>query len=677
MLENLPTYIIIILAVVIIGWLVIRLLSRSYIKTTAATAFVRTGGFQFAKTAKPLVVVNGAAWVFGFLHRIKWVSLETMAIQIAHVDSNALITHDPQYVDLEALFFIRVGDKGEHIGVAARTIGGEVVDETSVIRLVKPKIDGAVRDVAATFALSELMEKRIDFINRVEERLQSELEENGLMVENVSILVLRPTLQGQFSTDDILGAQVARANAAVIEDALTAKNRLEKTGFLERARQDAEAEREHLGIEEEIEKERAERSKNVAIARSSEETAARIAQEEKRQEAERARILADRSLKEEELTNEQQEALLREQLQKAIAKEKVLREEAIAIAEEERQVRVAEATAQKLAAVLKQIEADSKREQALQEAMTLTEKTVADREAEIELINTRLEAEKQAIENQSQVERETLRLRELAEAERSIATAKADAIRIRAEAELEVARLEAEGDQAKQSATGLAEVQVQIERLKMLEQEAEVIKQKLLAEAEGEKARAEALASNDAVAKELELARLNAEVMQAIEIARAQALGEAISGMNMNLIGDASMAQRILQLVTTAQSIKSAYNVLPPVAQDMLDGLANRINPSDKSDHGEHNESILQAIASLVESLKENYADVLEQNPNLGDLSVLILGKKKGLSEQQRRLLSALAEDPNLKDVPLQTAITLAQHGLSGSEEDDVLSMWL
>ena len=210
MVSSVATIIIIGLALVAIGWLIIRLLSRSYVKTTATTAFVRTGGLRGGRAARPTVVMNGAAWVFGFLHRIKWVSLETLAIEIRHLEDNALITSDPQYVDLEARFFVKIKSDAESVSIAARTIGGEMVNEASVRRLVEPKINGAVRDVAVTFTLRGILEKRMDFIRQVQDRLKDDLAENGLVLETVSILIMRPTLKGQISTDDILGAQVAR-----------------------------------------------------------------------------------------------------------------------------------------------------------------------------------------------------------------------------------------------------------------------------------------------------------------------------------------------------------------------------------------------------------------------------------------------------------------------------------
>ncbi len=671
MLGSVATLIVVILAVLIVGWIAIRLLSSAYIKTTPTLAFVRTGGLRARGSARPLVVVNGAAWVFGFLHRIKWVSLETMALEVRHLDSNALITNDPQYVDLEARFFIKVADTPESISMAARTIGGDMVDESSLRRLAEPKINGAVRDIAATFSLKNLLEKRVDFIKQVQERLRADLAENGLILESISILTLRPTLQGRFSTDDILGAQVARANSAVIEQALTEKNRLENLGALDRARQDALAERERMGIEEEIEKERAQRAKNIALVQATEDAAAKVTQEAKREEAERARILTDRALQEAALENERVEAVLREQLQQAVETEHVLREQAVAVAEQRRETQVAQATAEKLAATRIQIEADKAREQALQEALLLAEKAAAERDAEIELINARLEAQKQSIESRNQVELEAMRLQEMAEADRQIATGQAEAIRTRAAAELEAAKMAAIGERERNSATGLAEVQVALERLKVLEREADVTRQKLVAEAEGEKARAEALSSHESVMREIEMAHINADVLKAIEIARAEALGEAISGMKMNLFGDAVMARQLLQLVAGAQSVQHVYDALPPVARDTLDGLAARLG-SRASDANGHTRqpNISKLLDALVTIVKERFPDALEQNPTLGHLADRILDAEDN-PEEIRTMLHRLGDSPYLRDMPLQTALALVRDWLKPEKTAD------
>src|SRR5512135_1173275 len=159
------------------------MIARSYVKAPANRAFVRTGGFFRKPDAPPKVVMNGGTWVFGFIHEITWVDLGTMAIEIERTEQNALLTRDPQYADIRAIFYIKVDPVVEGIIDAARTIGGKAVDATGVKQLVEAKLDGALRDVAATFTLMSLHQERENFIKEVQNRLKTDLEENGLVLE--------------------------------------------------------------------------------------------------------------------------------------------------------------------------------------------------------------------------------------------------------------------------------------------------------------------------------------------------------------------------------------------------------------------------------------------------------------------------------------------------------------
>ena len=200
---------------------------KSYVKAPANRAFVRTGGFRKAG-GPPLVVMNGGAWVFKAIHEITWVDLGTMAVEIERTEENALLTRDPQYADIRAIFYIKVDATTEGISKGARTIGGKEVNAEAVKQLVDAKLDGALRDVAATFTLMGLHGERESFIEEVQTRLKGDLDENGLALESVSILTLKSARQGTFPTDDVFGAQVARANAEVIQTAMRERNDIER-----------------------------------------------------------------------------------------------------------------------------------------------------------------------------------------------------------------------------------------------------------------------------------------------------------------------------------------------------------------------------------------------------------------------------------------------------------------
>ncbi|NJM08850.1 flotillin family protein [Candidatus Gracilibacteria bacterium] len=136
-----------------------------------------------------------------------------MDIDIERTEANALLTIDPQYADIRAIFYIKVNPIAEDIERAARTIGGDEVNNDSVKRLVESKLEGALRDVAATFTLMSLHQEREKFVERVQNLVRADLAENGLVLESVSITTLKSARQGSFGIDDVFGAQVRAQRA--------------------------------------------------------------------------------------------------------------------------------------------------------------------------------------------------------------------------------------------------------------------------------------------------------------------------------------------------------------------------------------------------------------------------------------------------------------------------------
>jgi hypothetical protein len=160
-----------------------------------------------------------------------------------------------------------------------------------------------------------------------------------------------------------------------------------------------------------------------------------------------------------------------------------------------------------------------------------------------------------------------------------------------------------------------------------------------------------------------------------VEIAKAEALGEAISSMNMNLVGDATMAQRMLELVSTIQTARQVYDTLPSTAKGIIEGLAQRAAPASERAGGKL--TLLQATGQLLQHVQSEFPGLIEQNPSLGDLAAMVLEQEGAFAQQHSALLTALKQDPNLKELPLDTAIALAKNWLTDYEEDESKSIWL
>jgi uncharacterized membrane protein YqiK len=533
----------VILLLIGVIWIMV---ARFYVKAPADRAFVRTG------FGKPSVVVNGGGWVIPAFNEVTWVDLRTMDIDIERTEANALLTIDPQYADIRAIFYIKVNPIGEDIERAARTIGGGEVNNDSVKRLVESKLEGALRDVAATFTLMSLHQEREKFVERVQNLVRADLAENGLVLESVSITALKSARQGSFGVDDVFGAQVARANAEVIQNALKQRNEIDQTTQTEIAKRNATAERERneieqnkqleltrrnsmaaqeqndiergaeleiatrnasveqekLNLERNLAQARATQSREIAIREAEERSAAERVAYEQQRTAELARVEKERSIAEAEKQKEQAVQLAEQRKQQAIQlaeqererevqRSQVVREQAVQVADQARQVALAEEAAKLEEAEKLRLAIAAEREAAEQEVFTVQETAAARREAQIEIIRAERDAQREMINRKNMVELETFKRVQEAEAEAQALNRKADA-----EATAAIKLAEARRTEAQAAADA----------------------EKFKAEATRASAAAEGLAAAEIIRAKAEAAHEEAEALKAKGLAEAEAI---------------------------------------------------------------------------------------------------------------------------------------------------------
>ncbi|MGB2772289.1 MAG: SPFH domain-containing protein [Anaerolineae bacterium] len=672
----------VILAVVLLLLLVlVRSVMRSYVKTPANRSFVRTGGLSQKVNNPPKVVMNGGAWVFRAIHEITWVDLGTMAIDIERTENNALLTKDPQYADIKAIFYVKVNPTVEGIIDAARTIGSKQVDVNAVKQLVEAKLDGALRDVAASFTLMSLHQEREKFIQEVQNRLKTDLEENGLVLESVSVLTLRAARQGSFGTDDVFGAQVARANAQVIQQALRERNDIERTAEIEIKQRDTDTARLRLNLDRELALASATQSREVRTSQAVEKAQAELREYEEIQKSEAARVAKERAVALMEIERDQQLAIQNERKQQEVMGAEVTRRQAIEMAEQQRQIIVLTEQQKREGAEKDRLLVSAAREEAAQAVVTVQATQTAQREARIRVIEAEREAQKAVIEQKNRIELDALRkqreaeaqakaLKEIAAAEAEAALKQADTLRTQAQAEAEASKLRAEGTKATSSAVGLAEADVMKAKADAAMREAEAIRARGLAEAESAKAKAEALAAFDGVAQRVEMLKLQLDAQVRIEIAKAQALGSALASMNIKLIGDPNAAASLLRLVTLADGIGEVIRAAPEPVREIGQQLINRATGDPAGDSlvrmaateggktaapGTSIEE-LAALVPEVMRVAEKSVDLNKvKGKSLGEILALV-GQK--VSGDERTLVEkaqqALAQLPVLNDLPFE-----------------------
>lgn len=590
----------------------VALIAKSYVKAPANRAFVRTG-----HSTQPKVVMNGGAFVFGLIHEITWVDLGTMAIEIERTEQNALLTRDPQYADIRAIFYIKVNPTIEGIVDAARTIGGKAVDATGVKQLVDAKLDGALRDVAATFTLMSLHQERDNFIQKVQERVKEDLEQNGLVLESVSILTLKAARQGSFGTDDVFGAQVARANADVIQIALRERNDIERKTEIEVKQRDTNTSKEKLALEQDLAFASATQDHEVRAREAAEKASAAKAIYEQEQAAEQARIAKERAIKLSEIEMEQTLLVQMERKNQEFQAAEIVRNQAVQVAEQSKQIAILTEQQKREDAEKQLLVVAAQREQAAQDVKTVQETAQAKRQAQIQVIEAERDAQRAMIDRKNAVEIEALKkireaeaqaaaLKEMAQAEFDAAQKQAETKRTQAQAESDAEKMRADAERARTSATGLAEAEVlrakaeaaQLQGLAEAEvirakadamraeaevirakglAEAEAVKAKGLAEAEGQKAKAEALAAFDNVSQQLELQRMQIDAQIQIGVARAQAMGAAVANMQIKMFGTPEAADSILRLMSFAEGFNDVVKAMPPQVRELGSQLIDKV----------------------------------------------------------------------------------------------------
>jgi uncharacterized membrane protein YqiK len=676
-MQLLPVYIMFgVAAAILIVMVLFVSIMKAYVKTPANRAFVRTGGLGARPNTPPKVVMNGGAWVFRSIHEITWVDLGTMAIEIERTENNALLTKDPQYADIKAIFYIKVNPTVDGIIDAARTIGGKQVDSNAVKQLVDAKLDGALRDVAASFTLMSLHQEREKFIQEVQNRLKTDLEENGLVLESVSILTLRAARQGSFGTDDVFGAQVARANAEVISQALRERNDIERTAEVRIKQRDTEAATSRLELDRQLALVTATQEREVRTIQATEKALAERSEYEEHQKSEMARVAKERAVALAEIERDQQLAIQNERKQQEVMSTEVARRQAIELAEQQRQIIVSNEQKKREAADKERLVVSAQREEASQAVTTVQATQTAQREAKIKVIEAEREAQKSMIEQKNKIELDALRkqreaeaqakaLKETAAAEAEAALKQAETVRIGAQAEVEASKLRADAAKATASATGLAEADILKAKADAAMREAEAVRAKGLAEAESEKAKAEALAAYDGVAQRVELLKLQLDAQVRIEIARAEALGSALASMNIKMIGDPNAAASLLRLVTMADGLGEVLKATPEPVKEVGKQLVEKatgkplpissIESKEAQPAATANGGVAQLIPEIIQIFEKNMDLESIKNQSVREVLVTVhekaTKKDKAVIEKAQQALGTL---PVINDLPFE-----------------------
>lgn len=416
---------IIFVALVTFGLIIARLYRRS----SKEISFVRTGW------GGEKVILGGGAIVLPVLHEIIPVNMNTLRLEVRRADDQALITRDRMRVDVMAEFYVRVKPTADSIATAAQTLGQKTMSPNELKNLVEGKFVDSLRAVAAEMAMEELHEKRVDFVQKVQQVVSEDLHKNGLELETVSLTGLDQTGFKYFNPQNAFDAEGLTKLTETIEDRRRKRNHIEQDTDLAIKTKNLEAEQARLQIIREEEYAKLQQEREIAIRRA--EQLAEIAAQEagKKREAEEAQIAAEREVELKRILAARD--VENENIQKAqlIQKAQVEQKKTIELAEQDRAIAIAEKSRAESEAKAQADQARAQAVKAEEEVITVRQIQQAERQKAVELVAAKEHAEKDAIA-----------ITVAAEAGKQAAADDAEAIRIAAEAEAEKVRLKAKGE---------------------------------------------------------------------------------------------------------------------------------------------------------------------------------------------------------------------------------------
>ncbi|WP_193367323.1 flotillin family protein [Pelagibius marinus] len=394
--------------------------AKLYVRAPKDLAFVRTGlGGQ-------RVIQDGGALKLPVLHDITWVNLRTLRLEVNRQREAAMITLDRMRVDIGVEFYVRVKPNRESIALAAQTLGERTLDGEQLRDLVEAKFVDALRGVAAQMNLNDLHEKRTDFVQKVQNSVSGDLEQNGLELESVSLTTLDQTSSEFFNPNNAFDAEGLTRLTEITQHKKKERNEIEQETRIAIEQRNLQADQRAYEISQEKDYARLNTERNVANYAA--ETRAQTAQKE----AEAKRL-------EEEAAIQTRLAVERKQIESDRDVELTRQDKAITVATKSQEESLAAAEANKARATAVREE---------EQVKTVARVAEAERQKAVAIVAAREQAEKNAVGVTVAAEAERAASEDEAEATLITARANSEATKIAAEADAARYQVEAEGQEA-------------------------------------------------------------------------------------------------------------------------------------------------------------------------------------------------------------------------------------
>ncbi len=295
----------------------------------ADIALVRTGG------SREKISITGGLWVNTIIHEIKEISLNTMRIEVIREGPEALITYDFNRGDVEVVFYLKVEPNQTDILRGAQALGDKSMTPETVRELIEPKLEGALRSVAAESEIQDLLQKRQEFADKVLLACGEDLEiQNGLTLETVSIIRVDQTPVETLDAENRFDAVGIREITAITAEQEREKERIVQEKEVAIVQIEVDARIQKLEAEQQQAWAESDQQKNIAIYAAEREAetlkfqfemeqGVQEREYEMKQEVERARIAQEQIVQEREIEMGRDIQIARVQQEQVVAEREI------------------------------------------------------------------------------------------------------------------------------------------------------------------------------------------------------------------------------------------------------------------------------------------------------------------------------------------------------------------
>lgn len=549
--------------------------------------------------AEPNVTFTGSVVVPVF-HKMEVMDISLKTIEIDRQGKDGLICNDNIRADIKVAFFVRVNKNREDVMKVAQAIGCERASSQDTLEaLFSAKFSEALKTVGKSMDFVDLYNKRDDFRDRIVENIGTDL--NGYILEDAAIDYLEQTPVENLDPDNILDAEGIRKITNLTAEQNVQTNILKRDEEMKIKKKDVETKEAILALERQEADAVAKQKREVESVKAREEAETKRVQSEEREKAETARIKAEEAIEVQQQNKQREVEVAEKNKERAVAveQERVKKAQELEVAEREKVVTLTTIENEK------QVEREKKEIAEVIRERVEVDKTVAQREEEINELRVVAEADRnkkaQVIAAEAQAEEDLVKEIKEAEAREKAAEHIAKEKATNAQADLAVAekdaeakRREAEGIQAVSAAPGLAEAKVMEAKAQASEQEgmaevrvmeakadatektglaeAKVLSETMAAEADGMTKKFEAMDSMSDAQRaheefRMQLDKKHTENMQAItanvDVAKEQAvvLGQALKEANIDIVGgDTAYFDSFVKSLSVGKSIDGTIN---------------------------------------------------------------------------------------------------------------------